>query len=85
MNCYLIHFPFIACIFLATSCNSQETTGDHSRTKPPATGANKPPARFTEGTDYLVFDRVRISKEPRAYRQNTDHGRSNGCYRKSRD
>lgn len=60
MNRYNITILFlICCLFFATSCNSQEKAGTQPKKTTTANNANKP-ARFAEGTDYLVFDRVRI-------------------------
>lgn len=54
MNRYIALTWSISCLILVVSCNGQEKSK-----KPVATGANKT-ASFNEGTDYLVFDRVRI-------------------------
>lgn len=59
MNRYNISFLLICCFSLATSCNSQDKSGTQPKKKPTATNADKQ-VRFAEGTDYLVFDRVRI-------------------------
>jgi len=59
MNRYIIHFFSVSCLFVTMSCNGQEKQGAGTNKKPAATVANKP-SRFAEGTDYLVFDRVRI-------------------------
>lgn len=61
MNRYNIPFLWIiSCLFLTTSCNSQDKKISTPPKKASTASSTNKPARFTEGTDYLVFERVRI-------------------------
>lgn len=60
MNRYNIFFLWLICyVFVATSCNSQDKSSPQPKKTSAANTIGKS-ARFTEGTDYLVFERVRI-------------------------
>jgi len=60
MNRNQINFLWlICCLFLATSCNSQDKSNTQPKKAITTNNANKA-ARFAEGTDYFVFNRVRI-------------------------
>ncbi|MGZ8551183.1 MAG: hypothetical protein ACXWV2_11000 [Chitinophagaceae bacterium] len=60
MNRHHLNFLSLTfCLFLATSCNSQDKSTNQAKKAATANNTNKV-TKFAEGTDYFVFNRVRI-------------------------